>query len=559
MAQVTGSSIQTSGASASSQFLAALRAGLSAESVQNDMFADLLSQLSACTAQQKTNQELLASSENTSRNSPSDTSASDLLERSSDEDRAVLHDLLRKLREDAQALRQSLRRASDDHDDQKRADKKEDDRETCVADTSSTETKPVTEDTVSISEEASAQPDVEMEPTQTCAEEVPVETVKENASNEEKQDLAPTDETKNIIADMIQTEQAALWLLNKMMHIEKTVEKKSFFEKGETANATTAADAAAQLASALDAGTTRTNDAAPSFAGTLDTASPDDGLVLPDAMQNGTDGNNASPDPSLLQTGTGSKGEKPIESSLLTTSKADDFFNFFNNLTSGTAVSAPPALSTDLAAAIKNSMSTAITGISEASATTSTASQTTTSTTTPVLTEATKPAGSYDFASQLSATRATKGGATGLPQAVEQVALLLRKQAADGTDQMTLQLRPAELGRIDIKLQFSSDNKVQGTVIVDNPATLDLLLKDVGSLQRALQDAGLRADAGSLQFNLRGDGQAGFSNPNANKNAQNNTSPQNPYVLDDMGDTANLAASEIETYYITPGRVNLRV
>ena len=167
----------------------------------------------------------------------------------------------------------------------------------------------------------------------------------------------------------------------------------------------------------------------------------------------------------------------------------------------------------------------------------------------------TKPVGSYDFASQLSATRATNGGTAGLPSPIEQIAVQLHKQVVDGNDQMTLQLRPEELGRIDIKLEFSSDNKVQGTVVVDNQTTLDLLSKDSGSLQRALQDAGLRADSGSLQFSLRDGGQQGSSSQGQGSghpySSASNVLPVTSGSLDE--------ANSDSLYYITPGRVNVRV
>ena len=43
---------------------------------------------------------------------------------------------------------------------------------------------------------------------------------------------------------------------------------------------------------------------------------------------------------------------------------------------------------------------------------------------------------------------------------------------------------------------------------VERSETLDLLQRDARSLERALNDAGLKADSGSLEFNLRGDGDA---------------------------------------------------
>jgi flagellar hook-length control protein FliK len=71
---------------------------------------------------------------------------------------------------------------------------------------------------------------------------------------------------------------------------------------------------------------------------------------------------------------------------------------------------------------------------------------------------------------------------------------------------MTVDLQPAELGRVEIKLDVDKDKKVSATIVADRPATLDLLQRDAKALERALQQAGLQADSGSLSFSLRDTG-----------------------------------------------------
>ncbi len=171
---------------------------------------------------------------------------------------------------------------------------------------------------------------------------------------------------------------------------------------------------------------------------------------------------------------------------------------------------------------------------------------------------ASSSASPYSFASQLSATRTANLGPTGLPAAVEQVILQLNRNAKSGNDQMTLQLNPADLGRVSIKLDFGSDGKVQGTVVADNPATLDLLFKDVRSLERALQEAGLRADPGSLQFSLGG--QTGQSFAQTPGDSSSSSAKWNASLAPDITtDLSAVSADTTETYYLTPNRVNLRV
>ena len=84
-----------------------------------------------------------------------------------------------------------------------------------------------------------------------------------------------------------------------------------------------------------------------------------------------------------------------------------------------------------------------------------------------------------------------------------QVAVHIAQAVQQGIDQIRIQLHPAELGRVDVRLDVAPDGRVAATVIADRPETLDMLRNDSRGLERALQDAGLRSDAGNLSFNLR--------------------------------------------------------
>jgi|GEM_PF-5097770 len=88
-------------------------------------------------------------------------------------------------------------------------------------------------------------------------------------------------------------------------------------------------------------------------------------------------------------------------------------------------------------------------------------------------------------------------------QIIEQIKVNITRAAKAGLDRVTIQLRPEELGRIEIKLELTQDGQVRANVTADNPATLELLQREARGLERALQDAGLNADASDLEFNLR--------------------------------------------------------
>ncbi|MBI5163628.1 MAG: flagellar hook-length control protein FliK [Magnetospirillum sp.] len=98
-------------------------------------------------------------------------------------------------------------------------------------------------------------------------------------------------------------------------------------------------------------------------------------------------------------------------------------------------------------------------------------------------------------------------------QVIDQVTVQIDKAVKDGQDTIKVQLKPVELGRIEVKLEMGSDGKVTGTVTADRAETLQILQKDARGLEKALQDAGLKAESGSLSFNLRGEQQQ-----NANDN-----------------------------------------
>ncbi|KAF0173178.1 MAG: flagellar hook-length control protein [Caulobacteraceae bacterium] len=70
-----------------------------------------------------------------------------------------------------------------------------------------------------------------------------------------------------------------------------------------------------------------------------------------------------------------------------------------------------------------------------------------------------------------------------------------------------VRLDPVELGRVQVTLDVSADNKVTAVVSAENPATLADLVRSSRELERALQDAGLNLDSGDLTFDLaqRGD------------------------------------------------------
>ena len=103
-----------------------------------------------------------------------------------------------------------------------------------------------------------------------------------------------------------------------------------------------------------------------------------------------------------------------------------------------------------------------------------------------------------------------------------QVAMHLSRAVQNGINRLTIRLDPAELGRVEVKLEIGHDGRAIAWVAAERPETLELLQRDARALERALQqpDWDARAleralqqaqtDADSLSFSLsQGDQQGG--------------------------------------------------
>ncbi|MGH6879553.1 flagellar hook-length control protein FliK [Hypericibacter sp.] len=101
----------------------------------------------------------------------------------------------------------------------------------------------------------------------------------------------------------------------------------------------------------------------------------------------------------------------------------------------------------------------------------------------------------------------------------DQLPLQIQRAVANGRDHITIQIVPHDLGRIEIKLDFDRSGTINTVIAADRPQTLELLRRDAGGLERALQDAGFKTDGSSLSFNLQGEQRQQY------QNQQNNPGP----------------------------------
>jgi flagellar hook-length control protein FliK len=86
---------------------------------------------------------------------------------------------------------------------------------------------------------------------------------------------------------------------------------------------------------------------------------------------------------------------------------------------------------------------------------------------------------------------------------VSGLAIEITGKVRDGKNSFDIRLDPPELGRIHVHLDVSRTGDITSHVIADRSDTLDLLRRDSGSLERALQDAGLKTGHNGLQYSLR--------------------------------------------------------
>jgi flagellar hook-length control protein FliK len=120
-------------------------------------------------------------------------------------------------------------------------------------------------------------------------------------------------------------------------------------------------------------------------------------------------------------------------------------------------------------------------------------------------------------AAQLTATVATHTAAVPLSGLAVEIAA----NAQSGKSRFDIRLDPAELGRIDVRMDVDRHGQVTSHVTVERPETLAMLRQDAPQLQRALADAGLKTGDGGLQFSLRDQSSSGQNGGNeSGRNAQ---------------------------------------
>ena len=141
----------------------------------------------------------------------------------------------------------------------------------------------------------------------------------------------------------------------------------------------------------------------------------------------------------------------------------------------------------------------------------------------------------------------------GLPNIVnhapvaDQVHVAIKQANSEGLQQITIQLDPLDLGRVEVKMHVNSDGQTQISFTADKASTFDSLSRDARILEHSLQEAGIKADTGSMQFNLRQQPQPqlqsdlGQGQGNSNQQASNETDEVDGKFVNGVGSIASAA------------------
>ena len=88
----------------------------------------------------------------------------------------------------------------------------------------------------------------------------------------------------------------------------------------------------------------------------------------------------------------------------------------------------------------------------------------------------------------------------------------ITRQFNQGNRVFEIRLDPAELGKVDVRLEMRADNRVHAVLTAERPDTLMELQRNARELERALNEAGLELGEDGLDFQMQEDGQSATQN-----------------------------------------------
>ncbi|MDC9700787.1 MAG: flagellar hook-length control protein FliK, partial [Alphaproteobacteria bacterium] len=101
----------------------------------------------------------------------------------------------------------------------------------------------------------------------------------------------------------------------------------------------------------------------------------------------------------------------------------------------------------------------------------------------------------------LMVTKQQQTGKSRFPVSAMTVQILSHTRS--GANQFKFRMDPPELGLIQVNLDFNQEGRIISHLIVERPETLEMLMRDFKTLEKALNDSGLKTDESSLRFSLK--------------------------------------------------------
>ena len=149
------------------------------------------------------------------------------------------------------------------------------------------------------------------------------------------------------------------------------------------------------------------------------------------------------------------------------------------------------------------------------------------------------------------------------PVPIEQVAVQIKKAIGEGADRINIKLQPANLGKVEVKMEIGKDGILTANVIAEKPETLEMLQRDVRGLEKVLQEGGLKTDNQSFNFSLKQQSQQQAANRGNETNENQNNNDEHANAEDAGNNEDNDTSSSEGIIYgqniATNGGVNIMI
>ena len=123
----------------------------------------------------------------------------------------------------------------------------------------------------------------------------------------------------------------------------------------------------------------------------------------------------------------------------------------------------------------------------------------------------------------------------------------IASRALKGAREFTIHLYPAELGKVDIKMEINDKGEIKANLRVERPETLAMLQRDSSALNRSLEQAGFKPSSDSLQFSLYQDN-AHHKHAQTDWSETNTGRPAVHVKSDHTSQSADITAAVVNAY-----------